>query len=438
MDCIVDRNSTRSLLLCVCAMMCGVAFAAEDENQVSRFAALNGDGESVYKDEGGFGGPATIGAKLEVDNQTVDPFYRVPIRVMKGWYDTKARINEEHGIQYGFNYVAVHATASDTISSGNEDNATGGIFTGLASWKLFDGEHGGVGKLNLKVEDRHTINSEAEPQFLGLFESGYYSLPATGFRDYSLRVQELNWSYSSGSSKTHFVGGKVDPTNYYAFHGMKIPSSAFLGYGWAGNGTVSWPEKGAGVFASFMPTDNVYVTGGIHDVEGDTFGSDRFELGDHFTDGRNFTALEVGYVPSFAERYIKKMSIMYWHADKFETSAEGEGFVATAHWWLKDRYMPFITYGQSDGNGFNALYKKSFSIGNGIRFKSHDVLGVGINWSEPNFSTGPEQVALEVYYRFHITEHLAITPDLQFVRNPSLDESRDNLVHFNLRLRFTL
>ena len=37
-----------------------------------------------------------------------------------------------------------------------------------------------------------------------------------------------------------------------------------------------------------------------------------------------------------------------------------------------------------------------------------------------------------------VTEHLAFTPDLQFVFNPSLNPVKDFLLHFALRMRVSL
>ena len=42
-----------------------------------------------------------------------------------------------------------------------------------------------------------------------------------------------------------------------------------------------------------------------------------------------------------------------------------------------------------------------------------------------------------MYYRFMITEHLEFSPDIQYVRNPTLDPNIDSLWYFQLRLRLT-
>ena len=38
-----------------------------------------------------------------------------------------------------------------------------------------------------------------------------------------------------------------------------------------------------------------------------------------------------------------------------------------------------------------------------------------------------QQVNAEAFYRFHLTPNLAITPDLQYISNPSLNPGVDTL-----------
>jgi porin len=40
-----------------------------------------------------------------------------------------------------------------------------------------------------------------------------------------------------------------------------------------------------------------------------------------------------------------------------------------------------------------------------------------------------------VFYRFHLTEHLALTPDVQLVCNPALNPSEDFVWALGFRMR---
>jgi hypothetical protein len=61
-------------------------------------------------------------------------------------------------------------------------------------------------------------------------------------------------------------------------------------------------------------------------------------------------------------------------------------------------------------------------------FRNYDVLGIGYNHSRVLGSAGlPSQDVLEIYYRSMLTEHLEITPDIQFARNPTLNLTRKRI-----------
>ena len=67
-------------------------------------------------------------------------------------------------------------------------------------------------------------------------------------------------------------------------------------------------------------------------------------------------------------------------------------------------------------------------------------VGVGINWGEPSDTTFEpglrDQTSVELYYRIQIFKELAITPDLQYIKNPALNPEESSLWVFGLRARF--
>tara|TARA_B100000809_G_C15133504_1_gene529495 strand:+ start:1333 stop:2019 length:687 start_codon:yes stop_codon:yes gene_type:complete len=228
-------------------------------------------------------------------------------------------LNEEKGIQFGVNYTAIYLHSSATITDENTASTGSGILDIQGGITLIGKKaKKNEGKLFVKMNSRHTYggSNKTAPMFHGLNESGYYVLPATGYRSYSFRMIELNWQQSLAKNKVHFVVGKVDPTNYFNFHGLIVPWQHFIGYGSSVSGTVNWPDQGLGFVGSYRPTEHLYVMGGITDVRGDLFEQGEFfNFGNNFDDGKFMKLLEVGYVPSFGERYFKKISITYWHSD---------------------------------------------------------------------------------------------------------------------------
>jgi porin len=409
------------------------------ERDTTGLGILADSSYSGYKDPGGIGGAETIGAELEVANQKQESYFRIPIRVFKPWYEAKAKVNEKLGLQYGINYTAVYLTASEGISEESETNSASGVVDFNLMWTLVGRGSQNTGTFAFKFENRHVYGSKAvSPMFLG-FETGSLLLPATKANEFSFRFTEMYWQQALLQQRLHLIVGKVDPTNYYTFHGLIHPFMNFFGYGQSVSPSANWPNQGFAVMGAVRPTEQLYVTAGLHDAGGDPFESGEvFYLGDNFFDGNFFKAVEVGYVPSFGERYFKKVSVTYWHSDAYEGSDKGQGVAFASHWFFQEKYIPFLLAGFSDGKGANTLAKSIVAGGVGFRFKSHDILGLSVNWAHPPDSTLRDQYTAEAYYRFNLTEHLAVTPDLQWVINPSFNPEKDSLVYFGLRARATL
>ncbi|MFT5647254.1 MAG: porin, partial [Aureispira sp.] len=311
------------------------------------------DSTKTYSNKEGFGGPKTVGAQLEVDNM---PKFenRIPIKHTKLWYDFKKKLSEEIGIEFGINYTSLFIHSTQTISEENTDNASSGVLDIQGGWTFLNRKKGkNTGKLFFKINSRHSYNgpNSTSPMFHGINESGYYGLPATGFRSYSMRMVELNYQQSLFDNRFHFVIGKVDPTNYFNFHGLIVPWQHFIGYGASVSGTVNWPDQGLGGIVSFRPTEKTYIMAGLTDVRGDIFRKGEFlNFGDQFEDGKFWKSIEIGYVPSFNERYFRKISITYWQSDAYTNTSgqdisSGQGVAVSAHWFFKERFMPFARFG---------------------------------------------------------------------------------------------
>ena len=262
---------------------------------------------SIYKNSEGFGGPKTVGAQLEADNS---PRFenRIPVKVTKPWYDFKANLAKNTGLELGINYTSIYIASTKTITEDNRNDASSGIFDFQAGWTFLNRKKGkNTGKIYVKINSRHSYNgpTSTAPMFHGINESGYYGLPATGYRSYSIRAIELNYQQSLFNNRFHFAIGKVDVTNYFNFHGLLVPWQHFISYGASVSGTVNWPDQGLGGVISIRPTEKLYIMAALADVRGDVFREGEFlNFGDQFQNGSFWKAVEVGYVPSFGERYF--------------------------------------------------------------------------------------------------------------------------------------
>ena len=87
---------------------------------------------------------------------------------------------------------------------------------------------------------------------------------------------------------------------------------------------------------------------------------------------------------------------------------------------------------------FLSYYKKDIQSGHGLRFRCHDILSIGLSWAETNIPDTEDQYTAEVFYCFNLTAHLEITPEFQYILNPTLNPDNDSLYYFGVRGRITL
>ena len=97
--------------------------------------------------------------------------------------------------------------------------------------------------------------------------------------------------------------------------------------------------------------------------------------------------------------------------------------------------------GYADEGG--SLMQKSVSVGFGFQpDPGGSVLGFGLNWGEVNEDTwGPnlrDQYTAELYYRWNLTPQFVITPDIEYLKNPALNQEEDSIWVFGLRARLAL
>ena len=67
--------------------------------------------------------------------------------------------------------------------------------------------------------------------------------------------------------------------------------------------------------------------------------------------------------------------------------------------------------------------------------QNFDLIGLGLSWGRPRDGPRRDQYALETFYRFHLTEHTHLTPDIQLIVNPSNAPDWSTVWIFGIRLR---
>jgi len=389
------------------------------------------------------GGPLDGIAQIEVDNEPRPQAYRFNISPFADWQDRKDEFFERSAIRFNINYTALWMSASSAPEPETPTWAASGILDLAGTWTPVGRGSGDTGTLLLKINNRHSIGSNRTPMLLGL-DTGYYGLPGTGFREYTTRVLELNWTQVLFGNKAGFAVGKIDPLNYFNYHRLIVPWKHYLGVGSLVTGTVNWPDPGWGIVGGARLGRSFYVAGAVSDARGDVYQDGEFLYGgNQFFEGRFFSALEVGWTPTQEERFDRRFSLFVWHTPEYEEdgtstiSEQASGWAVSANWTFADRIVPFARFGLSNGKGISTFYERDFQLGVGRRFRSYDMLAVSASWGRPNLRDVKDQYTSEIFYRFVFTEHIELTPDFQVIFNPALNTNESILAYFAIRTRLT-
>ncbi len=374
-------------------------------------------------------GIPAFGSPNAVENQVVYDFG-------DQWAAWKQGLKDDYGLVLNLDYTSVFLTANETF---DDENASGGIARIFGTYDLFNIDGG---TLVWKFEHRHAYGDIAPFDF-SLGQIGYVGLQEPPFRDDNFRTQNLFWRQRLNGGRTTITAGVLDPTDYLDVYALASPWLHFMNFAFStGSATIGLPNDAAvGIAFGTLLTDNWYVIGGITDTNGDP--SDPLRGFDNFfSDNEYFTSVEIGYTSSPERLILDNYHVTLWHKDRQEAAdvPSGWGINFSASRFIDDQWMPFVRGGYAEDGG--SLLERSLSTGVGYKTEAFDgLLGAGINWSTPNSTTfGPgldDQFALEVFYRAAAGKNLALTADIQYIRDPAINPAESTIWMFNLRARAT-
>ncbi len=379
-----------------------------------------------------WGGPNAVGNQLRNDAEVDRP------TLFERWFDWKAGLVEDHGFSFSVDYSAVYLGADE---SPGEDESAGGMVRFFGSWDLVGRGTKKTGAVIWKVEHRHAYTDVAPSGFE--FELGGIGLIEPPFSDQGIRLTNLYWRQKLNGGRVTLLGGFVDPTDYLDVYALASPWTGFLNLAFStGTTTIALPNEGFGLAAGAMLTDNVFLIGGLADLNADPTDPGQ-TLDSFFSDNEYFKHIEIGWTTSQDRIYLDNMHLTLWHADDRVEAAQPSGWGANVSWttYLAGRWMPFARAGYASEGG--SLMQKSVSVGFGYQPNpGKNLLGVGLDWGEPNEDTwGPgldDQYTAEFFYRWQVSKAFAITPDLQYLKDPANNPEADGIWVVGIRVRAVL
>ncbi|MEZ9016177.1 carbohydrate porin [Vibrio lentus] len=357
------------------------------------------------------------------------------------------------GFTFGADYFALGLTSGDGVG-GDSVDASSGVARLYGSWHLLGNGTQNSGSLVWKVEHRHAYGNTSPKEFgfIGSDQIGYVGLIAPAFSDQGFRVTDLNWKQKINDGKGTIIVGWQDVTNYADVYALASPWSGFTNLAFStGSGAMGLPDDGVlALSAGHMLGENFYVVGGIADANGQS--DDIFDGFDTAfgSDASYFTTLELGWTASQEQIYTDNFHVTFWdfgddtrhnlaYPDPNNTDG-GRGINFSWSQFLTPQVMPFVRGGVSEGQV--ALYDKSLSVGFGYfgLGQPKNNLGVAVNWSELNeeilqpAANSDEQWTAEIYYNMQFGDHLQVTPDIQYIKDPAFSSESSAWV-FGIRAR---
>jgi len=386
-----------------------------------------------------FGGPDQVDNQIIEDESSVS--WLLKERLVEPYFEWKKSLQEKYGLSFGVDYTGVYLKANNS-PAGAEDKAGSGITRFFGSWDLIGRKSGNTGSLVWKVEHRHKY-TDIPPSAFG-FNLGYAGLIEPPFSDQGFRWTNLYWRQRWNKGRIALLAGFLDATDYLDVYALASPWTGFQNFAFStGTLTIPVPNDAAlGAAAGGMLTDSLFLIGGLVDRNADP--TKPFEGFSNFVNDREyFTSAEIGWTPSHDRIYLDNAHLTFWHADERTEAGEPKGWGVNFSFtrYLAGKWLPFIRAGYAEDGG--SLMQKSVSAGVGFQpIPKGDLLGVGLNWGQPNEDTfGPglrDQYTAEVFYRWQLAPQLAITPDVQLIIDPALDPQESSIWVFGLRARLAL
>ena len=376
-------------------------------------------------------GPLDVPAQIESDSRQKKATFDLAgfDEFISPWMDWKTRLSDEQGLQLGVDYQPVVQWSDNTEG---DDSAFGGIFRASGYWKFLNKDKPArEGALDVRIEHRHRISTDLPPENLAP-NFGWLGTTAPDWSNQGLGVSVLQYRQrlDIGDTPVELRVGYTSPFAQFDITPYSDNLTTFQNNSLILNPTIGYPSAGSfGVGGSVgIPNSDFYVLGMIIDSDG---AYDDLSIGSF---SGAFKAVEFGWAPNpTGLAYLfNNIHVGYWHKD-----GDNNGLTITGSYTFDGpRLGTFFRFGRAS-NGAATIYQDYVAAGLTKGFSRDSMLGIGISVGEPQGSN-EDQVATEIFYRWQLSQNLALTPSLQFLNDPVLNETDSSVTVFGLRFRITL
>ncbi|MDR4507844.1 MAG: carbohydrate porin [Candidatus Brocadiaceae bacterium] len=219
------------------------------------------------------------------------------------------------------------------------------------------------------------------------------------------------------------VGGKIDLTNYFDSNAIaNDETSQFITSAFVNNPTMEVPENGPGLVA-FFDTERGWNFGlGLQsaDNSGSDITDDMYAIGEIGYRSHKFFGLVGNY--------------RLWGRINGGRD-DNAGFGASMDQNLSTRLTAFARYGANEADSGDAEVASAWSLGARYRspFFSRVNDEIALAFGMLDSVGGDEESATELYYKFQLNDHFAITPNVQALFDPRGIGSEDTVMLAGIR-----
>ena len=393
--------------------------------------------KSGYEDLSVTGGATSVNAELVSDDQYKNALFEFDYssKIFKEYYNFKKNLNNKYNIAVGLDYMFLNQFASFSYS---DKQAASGIFRFFGSWTAIkDKDNNAEGLLVFKIENRHKIGPGIVPRNLG-YEAGS-ALSTASFKEFGWGLTNLYWKHYFSDKKYRIIAGIMDAGDWVDLFPLLNSYKYYMNEGFFNSPVYPLPNQGLGFVGMIEFSKNIYMAAGIHDANGEPTNYLFKNIKSFFGTNEYFTWIEGGYTPTGSIMAGETIHLTYWHQDarvsKGLEESWGLSFSASTNFAYK--YNPFIRIGISEGNAPVMHYL--IATGIGINTRGFDYLGAALSWGAPSDRSKRAQYGVEVFYALQLSEHINLTPDVQFTINPSFNDEKKYVgVYSVIRLRYAM
>ena len=359
---------------------------------------------------------------------------------MNSWFAWKNRVRQDTGLTFGGSWMMLWQNYSSSLI--DQHNAVGSKLTLNFSYDLFNRGQANAMSFDVAVEDRRPVGTDLAPLQAGMATGSMIPTAAT-YGDFSLGVTQAYIRQNLADNRFQYTVGKIFAPNFLNAYPFFDDNRQFLTQAFSTSPSIASPLRGFGAVAAWYPTTSgLYIKPGIFTVHSSDTGS---TIDDFFKKDEHFYMLEVGFsslartrtpIHARAAMDADNIHLTAWYKDPEEGGLpRARGLAFNANYMLGANMMWFARAGWSDG----WFVDNNAAVGIGWRPTEQfsDLFGVAVGGLQPANPQLRNQYTAEVFYRFHVTPHFAITPDLQVQVDPALNPRKDAIWVFSMRGRLT-